>query len=90
MKRKNAVVLGNVFMGIGMVLIVGGAAFTIISQLPELNLPADFTYFNLMAIFSGVMIWLVRARIGGREAVADRYWWVKHFDKNCRRQQPHS
>ncbi|WP_440864186.1 stress-induced protein YchH [Symbiopectobacterium purcellii] len=90
MKRKNAVMLGNVFMGIGIVLMVGGIALTIISQLPELNLPAYFTYFDLMAIFAGAMTWLVGARIGGREAVADRYWWVKHFDKRCLRQQPHS
>ncbi|MFT8210019.1 MAG: DUF2583 family protein [Symbiopectobacterium sp.] len=79
MKRKNAVMLGNVFMGIGMVLMIGGIAFTIISQLPELNLPAYFTYFtyftyfDLMAIFAGAMTWLVGARIGGLEAVADRY-----------------
>lgn len=87
MKRKNAVVFGNVLMGIGMVLMVGGIAFTIISQLPELNLPHYLTYFDLMAIFVGAIAWLVGARIGGHEEVADRYWWVKHFDKRCRRQR---
>ncbi|WP_265567594.1 DUF2583 family protein, partial [Serratia grimesii] len=29
-------------------------------------------------------------RIGGREQVADRYWWVKHFDKRCRNDQHRS
>ncbi|WP_016582753.1 DUF2583 family protein, partial [Yersinia pestis] len=33
---------------------------------------------------------LAGARIGGREAVADRYWWVKHFDKRCTKNQRHS
>ena len=89
MKRRNAVVVGNVFMCIGLVLMVGGIAFTVISQLPDLKLPNFFTYFDLMAIFAGAMIWLVGARVGGREAVAERYWWVKHFDKRCRRQQHH-
>ncbi|BBI91411.1 putative inner membrane protein [Serratia symbiotica str. Tucson] len=37
-----------------------------------------------MSIFIGALIWLVGARIGGREQVAERYWWIKHVDKHCR------
>lgn len=43
-----------------------------------------------MSIFVGALLWLVGARIGGREQVADRYWWVKHFDKRCRNDQHRS
>ncbi|GKW12700.1 MULTISPECIES: stress-induced protein YchH [Pectobacterium] len=86
MKRKNVTALGNVLMGLGMVLMVGGFAFTIASQFPKLNVPEYMTYIDLVGIFSGAIFWLVGARVGGREEVADRYWWVKHFDKRCRRQ----
>ncbi|MEE3649229.1 MULTISPECIES: stress-induced protein YchH [unclassified Brenneria] len=86
MKRKSATTLGNVLMGIGMVLMIGGIGYSIISQFPELNLPQYMTYVDLVAIFAGAISWLVGARISGREKVADRYWWVKHFDKRCRRE----
>ncbi|MFC3395567.1 stress-induced protein YchH [Brenneria rubrifaciens] len=87
MKRKKVTLLGNVLMGIGMILMIGGIVFSIVSQFPELNLPKSMMYSDLVSIFAGAISWLVGARISGREAVADRYWWVKHFDKRCQRQR---
>jgi hypothetical protein len=43
-----------------------------------------------MSIFVGALLWLAGARIGGHERVADRYWWVRHFDKRCNRNTRHS
>lgn len=85
MKRKSTVTLGNMGMGIGMALMVGGIAYAIVGQLPELNLPGSDSYIELIAIFGGAIFWLAGARFSGRETVSDRYWWVKHFDKRCRR-----
>ncbi|QTF08408.1 stress-induced protein YchH [Brenneria izadpanahii] len=87
MKRKNVTTLGNVLMGIGMFLMIGGIAYSIISQFPDLNLPHHSAYIDLVAIFTGAISWLAGARISGREKVADRYWWLKHFDKRCRRER---
>ncbi|RLM22849.1 hypothetical protein BIY29_11495 [Brenneria alni] len=87
MKRKSAAKLGNFLMGIGMFLMIGGVGYSIISQFPELNLPQFMSYVDLVAIFAGAISWLAGARISGREKVADRYWWVKHFDKRCQRQR---
>ncbi|ACS85644.1 MULTISPECIES: stress-induced protein YchH [Musicola] len=87
MKRRNAITVGNIFMGVGMLLMVIGIAYAIASQLPELNLPGSSTYMELVAIFAGAILWLTGARIGGHETVSDRYWWLKHFDKRCRRER---
>ena len=40
-----------------------------------------------VSIFVGAVLWLAGARIGGHEQVSDRYWWVRHYDKRCRRNQ---
>ncbi|QIZ47177.1 stress-induced protein YchH [Dickeya zeae] len=87
MKRRNAVRVGNVFMGLGLLLMVSGIAYSIANQLPELNLPGSLYYVELLAIFAGAILWLTGARISGRESVTDRYWWLKHFDKRCRRER---
>ena len=39
MKRKNASLLGNVLMGLGLVVMVVGVGYSILNQLPQLNLP---------------------------------------------------
>ncbi|MCG8707795.1 stress-induced protein YchH [Brenneria sp. 4F2] len=87
MKRKNVTTCGNVLMAIGMALMIGGVGYSIISQFPELGLPQNRVYVDLVAIFAGAISWLAGARISGREKVADRYWWLKHFDKRCRRER---
>lgn len=83
MKRKNADRMGNFFMGLGMVVMLGGMGYNILAEVSKLDLPQFFAHGAIMSIFVGALLWLLGARIGGREQVADRYWWVKHFDKRC-------
>ncbi|CNE41498.1 stress-induced protein YchH [Yersinia nurmii] len=90
MKRKTATTLGNVLMGLGLVTMVVGVGYSILTEVSQLGLPQFFSHGAVMSIFVGALLWLVGARIGGREEVADRYWWVKHFDKRCRRNERHS
>ena len=87
MKRKNASLLGNVLMGLGLVVMVVGVGYSILNQLPQLNLPQFFAHGAILSIFVGAVLWLAGARIGGHEQVSDRYWWVRHYDKRCRRNQ---
>lgn len=77
MKRKSAHLLGNVFMGIGMVLMIGSIGVNLFSHIVNLGLSELITNGSLFGIFIGAMVWLVGARIGGREKVADRYWQLK-------------
>ena len=72
MKRKNASLLGNVLMGLGLVVMVGGVGYSILNQLPQFNLPQFFAHGAVLSV-------------GGHEQVSDRYWWVRHYDKRCRR-----
>lgn len=91
MKRKTAGRLGNVLMGLGLVTMVVGVGYSILAEVTQFGLPQFFAHGAVMSIFVGALLWLVGARIGGREEVADRYWWVKHFDKRCtRNNQRHS
>ncbi|AHM73643.1 MULTISPECIES: stress-induced protein YchH [Yersinia] len=90
MKRKSAAMLGNVLMGLGLVTMVVGVGYSILAEVTQIGLPQFFAHGAVMSIFVGALLWLVGARIGGREQVADRYWWVKHFDKRCNRNQRHS
>ena len=87
MKRKNASLLGHVLMGLGLVVMVVGVGYSILNQLPQLNLPQFFAHGAILSIFVGAVLWLAGARIGGHEQVSDRYWWVRHYDKRCRRNQ---
>ena len=80
MKRKNASLLGNVLMGLGLVVMVVGVGYSILNQLPQLNLPQFFAHGAILSIFVGAVLWLAGARIGGHELVSDRYWWVRHYD----------
>lgn len=84
MKRKMTDVMGNVLMGLGMVVMIVGVGYSILAEVSQFNLPQFFAHGAIMSIFIGALLWLVGARIGGREQVADRYWWAKHFDKRCR------
>lgn len=73
MKRKNASLLGNVLMGLGLVVMVVGVGYSILNQLPQLNLPQFFAHGAILSIFVGAVLWLAGARIGGHEQVSDRY-----------------
>ena len=85
MKRKNASLLGNVLMALGLVVMVGGVGYSILNQLPQFNLPQFFAHGAVLSIFVGGVLWLAGARVGGHEQISDRSWWVRHYDKCCRR-----
>lgn len=44
MKRKNASLLGNMLMGLGLVVMVVGVGYSILNQLPQLDLPQYFAH----------------------------------------------
>lgn len=46
MKRKNASLLGNVLMGLGLVVMVVGVGYSILNQLPQFNMPQYFARMN--------------------------------------------
>ncbi|MDE8788443.1 DUF2583 family protein, partial [Providencia thailandensis] len=69
MKRKTAVLVGNILMALGLIVMIGSIALNLSSH----------TMGSLFGIFVGAMIWLTGARIGGREKIADRYWLIKHY-----------
>lgn len=86
MKRKHASAAGNGLMALGMVVMIAGIVCSVLNQLPDLNLPAALVQGAIFAIFAGAMLWLAGARIGGRETVADRYYWLRNYgDSRCRR-----
>ncbi|MEN3754066.1 stress-induced protein YchH [Mangrovibacter yixingensis] len=87
MKRKNASLLGNFLMGFGLVVMVAGVGVSVLNQLPQLNISEMLGHGAIFGIFAGAILWLVGARVSGHEAVADRYWWVRHFDKRCQHKQ---
>ena len=94
MKRKSAMIAGNSLMGLGLLTMIVGIGYAVLNQLPQLQLPAVLTPLAILGIFIGALLWLVGARISGREKVADRYYWLRHCgDHRCRRashQRPHS
>jgi protein-S-isoprenylcysteine O-methyltransferase Ste14 len=89
MKRKNADRMGNTLMGLGLFVMVAGVGYSILAEVTSWNLPQFFSHGAVMSIFIGALLWLAGARVGGREQVADRYWWVKHFDKRCCNKDEH-
>lgn len=90
MKRKHANLTGNGLMGVGLIVMIPGVGYTVLNQLPQLALPAIVAHIAMFGIFLGALLWLVGARISGREKVCDRYYWERHFgDKRCRRSTHH-
>ena len=53
MKRKNASLLGNVLMGLGLVVMVVGVGYSILNQLPQFNMPQYFAHGAVLSIFVG-------------------------------------
>ncbi|STF49095.1 putative membrane protein YchH [Escherichia coli] len=51
MKRKNASLLGNVLMGLGLVVMVVGVGYSILNQLPQFNMPQYFAHGAVLSIF---------------------------------------
>lgn len=81
MRRKTAVRLGNVLMVLGLISMIGGVVFTVLGMLNNFILASSLANLPVMSIFMGALIWLVGALLGGRDKVADRYWWIKHCDR---------
>ncbi|KGT94815.1 membrane protein [Erwinia typographi] len=91
MKRKHANFAGNALMVVGLVVMIGGVGYSVLNQLPQLQLPEFMVHGAIFSIFIGALLWLVGARVSGREKVTDRYYWVRHYgDKRCRRSDGHS
>ncbi|CDG47522.1 stress-induced protein YchH [Serratia symbiotica] len=84
MKRRHVEKVGNFFMGLGLVVMISGGGYSILAEVSQFNLPPLYAQGAIRSIFIGALIWLVGARIGGREQVAERYWWINHVDKHCR------
>ena len=85
MKHQHCRVAGNSLMVLGLVIMVLGVGFSIMNQLPALDLPQLLAQGAILSIFIGALMWLVGARISGREKIEDRYYWLRHYDKRCRR-----
>ncbi|ADO09261.1 hypothetical protein CRM79_06335 [Pantoea agglomerans] len=85
MKHQHCRVAGNSLMVLGLVTMVLGVGFSIMNQLPSLDLPQFLAQGAILSIFIGALMWLVGARISGREKIEDRYYWLRHYDKRCRR-----
>lgn len=85
MKYQHCRVAGNSLMVLGLVTMVLGVGFSIMNQLPSLDLPQFLAQGAILSIFIGALMWLVGARISGREKIEDRYYWLRHYDKRCRR-----
>lgn len=85
MKHQHCRLAGNSLMVLGLVTMVLGVGFSIMNQLPTLDLPQFLAQGAILSIFIGALMWLVGARISGREKIEDRYYWLRHYDKRCRR-----
>lgn len=85
MKHQHCRMAGNSLMVLGLVTMVLGVGVSITNQLPTLNMPQILAQGAILSIFIGALLWLVGARVSGREKVEDRYYWLRHYDKRCRR-----
>ncbi|WP_337009259.1 stress-induced protein YchH [Pantoea sp. AS142] len=85
MKHQHCRVAGNCLMVLGLVTMVLGIGCSIMNQLPALDLPQSLAQGAIFSIFLGALLWLVGARVSGREKIEDRYYWLRHYDKRCRR-----
>ena len=79
MKRKITHLVGNTLMGIGLIMMIGSIGINLFSHVVNFGLSELVTNGSLFGIFIGALVWLVGARVGGREKVADRYWLLKHY-----------
>jgi len=88
MKRRNASLCGNFFMGLGLLIMSLGFTGAVLNQVPQFSFLSTVASEAVFGIFIGAVVWLAGARISGREQISDRYFWIRHFDKRCRR-APH-
>ncbi|WP_172695697.1 DUF2583 family protein, partial [Escherichia coli] len=57
MKRRNADRMGNFFMGLGLVVMIGGVGYSILAEVSQFNLPQFFAHGAIMSIFVGALLW---------------------------------
>ncbi len=55
---------------------VAGVGYSILNQLPQLDLPQYFASAWCGEHLLGAVLWLAGARVGGREEVCDKCWWA--------------
>ncbi|WP_340619824.1 stress-induced protein YchH [Xenorhabdus siamensis] len=89
MKRKKAFILGNIFMGLGMIAMLISLAYVLLSHIFSFSESEFLVGIALMGLFVGALIWLGGASLGGREQVTDKYWWLKNYDERYRRKKQH-
>ncbi|WP_265497513.1 DUF2583 family protein [Providencia rustigianii] len=90
MKRKMVNLIGNGLMVLGMVGMIGSIGLNLFSHVVELGLPDIIVNGTLFGIFIGALVWLVGARMSGREKVEDRYCLLKrlHHPRNDNHRYP--
>lgn len=76
-------------MIVGLIVMVSSIFFSVLNQLPSVQMPALLAQGAILGIFIGALLWLAGARVSGREKIEDRYFWHRHYDKRCRRTPHH-
>ncbi len=76
-------------MVVGLIVMVSSIIFSVLNQLPSVQMPALLAQGAILGIFIGALLWLTGARVSGREKIEDRYFWHRHYDKRCRRTPHH-
>ena len=89
MKHQHCRKAGNVLMIVGLVVMVSSIIFSVLNQLPSIQMPALLAQGAILGIFIGPLLWLAGARVSGRERIEDRYFWHRHYDERCRRTPHH-
>lgn len=83
MMRRQIRLLGNLLMVLGVFAIVVGAATAIYSFSPDHPLSESMSLLSVLSLFMGLIIWFTGAMFSGKNSIAERYWWCRHFDKRC-------
>lgn len=76
-------------MIVGLVVMISSIIFSVLNQLPSIQMPALLAQGAILGIFIGALLWLAGARVSGRERIEDRYFWHRHYDERCRRTPHH-
>jgi len=74
-------------MGLGLMVMVVGVGYSILNQLPQLDLPQYFAHGAVLSIFLGAVLWLAGGPPRGLARERLQKLWVRHYDKRCRRDQ---
>ncbi|NYY74748.1 hypothetical protein DMH88_18640 [Escherichia coli] len=72
-------------MGLGLVVMVVGVGIQSSTSYHSLICPSISSPWCCAKYFRRCDSLAGGARAGGHEQMCDRYWWVRHYDKRCRR-----